>query len=382
MTADDDRGPNRPRSLSFLSQDNLSVATHQVVAPDGSYDPERVPDLDDDQLVDLYRWMMTERITSRRLVQLQRRGELGTTATGRGQEGSIVGAGYALEPDDWLFIGRGWTALVMQGASIRDVILFWRGIEDASKYFAEQNCMITIPIGSHLPIITGVGWGMALSGADSVATAFFGDGATSTGAAHEGINFAGVLDAPVLFFCQNNQYAISTPFEKQTKANTLAQRALGYGIDGIRVDGNDVLAVYDAVSAARERVRQGQPVFVESVTYRRDAHTTSDDAGRYRDDEEVDAWAERDPIDRFRRFLEAEGLWSDAEANAIEAEIEEAFDEALAEANAHEHRDVSELFVHLYEEMPPGLRRQLEGLEAFLEEHPEAMDYIEQRPKG
>jgi len=368
--------------VPMLSQDDLEVVTHQIVAPDGSYDAADLPDLDDEQLLELFRWMKTSRIFSRRMVQLQRRGEMGTYGSERGQEGSIVGAGYVLQPDDWLFIGRGWTAMFMQGVRMRDMILFWRGIEDAAKYFAEHNTMITIPIGSHLPLVTGLGWGMSLSSADSVATAFFGDGATSTGAVHEAINFAGVLGAPVLLFCQNNRYAISTSVDRQTRANTLAQRALGYGIPAIRVDGNDVLAVYEAVSTARDLVREGQPVFVESVTYRRGAHTTSDDATRYRSDEEVERWERRDPFDRFRTVLDAEGVLADVDVDAMEAEIDAEFDEALEAANAYEERSVEELFVHLYDELPPTLRRQLESFETFLDEHPEAYDYIEQRPKG
>jgi len=262
------------------------------------------------------------------------------------------------------------------------MILYWRGIEDASKYLAQHNCMIGISIGGHLPMVTGIAWGMDLTDADSVVMAHFGDGATSTGASHEGINFAGVLDVPAIFYCQNNQWAISVPFEKQTNANTLAQRALGYGVPGVRVDGNDVLAVYQAVSEARERARNGQPVFVESLTYRVEAHTTSDDPSAYRDDSDVEPWRQQDPVDRYRRFLESEGLWADVDEDAIVEGIDAEFDAALEEANAFEDREAGALFSYVYEELPPRLANQLDDLEAFLEEHPETYDYIEQRPKG
>jgi pyruvate dehydrogenase E1 component alpha subunit len=368
---------------TWFDQDDLSVPTYRVVAPDGSYDPDAVPDLDPEGFRDIDRWMRFERVFDERRVSLQRRGQLGAFASGRGQEASIVGSGYALEDDDWLLgMGREATALFVQGVDLRDLILFWRGIEDAGRRLAEQNCMIAISIGSHLPLVTGIAWGMALSDSDAVAAAYFGDGATSTGASHEAINFAGVLEAPAVFFCQNNQYAISTPFEKQTRARSVAQRAIGYGIDGIRVDGNDVLAIYDAVSRARIRAQEGDPVLVESLTYRMDAHTTSDDPTRYRSEAETEAWGKRDPLDRYREFLRSEGLWEGIDDESLEREVNEEFDAAFEAADAFEERPVEEIFEHLYEKLPPSLRRQLESFEAFLEAHPEAMEYIERRPKG
>jgi pyruvate dehydrogenase E1 component alpha subunit len=272
--------------------------------------------------------------------------------------------------------------MFMRGVPMRDMILFWRGIEEGQRSFAEHNCQIAISIGSHLPLATGVAWGMDLSDGDAITAAYLGDGATSTGGAHEAINLAGALDLPILLFCQNNQYAISTPFERQSRANTIAQKALAYGIDSIRVDGQDVLAVYDAVSTARKRVEAGDPVFVESVTYRLDAHTTSDDPTRYREDEEVEQWERWDPLERYRSFLKAEGLWNAIDHDGIEGEIEAEFDEALAAANGLEARGVEEIFDYTYEEMPLKLRRQLTAFEDLLERRPEMYDYIEQRPKG
>ena len=368
--------------VGLLTQADLSVPTHQIVDPDGSYDPEAVPDLSAEELCDLYRWMVTDRVFSRRMVNIQRRGELGTFGSTRGQEASIIGSAFTLEPQDWLYVGRAWTPMFMRGASMTDMIHFWRGIETAQQSFAKQNSQIAISIGSHVPLVAGLAWGMQLDDADAVATAYIGDGATSTGAAHEGINLAGALSLPALFFCQNNQYAISLNVEEQTGAKTLAQKALAYGIDAIRVDGQDVLAVYDAVQTARERVKDGNPVFVESVTYRLDAHTTSDDPTRYRDEEEVQEWEAKDPIERYRSFLQSEGLWSRIDHESIVDDIETEFDEALATADELEERRVRELFAHVYDELPSELSRQLEAFEALLEERPEMDDYIEQRPKG
>ncbi|MFB6251476.1 MAG: thiamine pyrophosphate-dependent enzyme [Halobellus sp.] len=368
--------------VGVLSQSDLTVPTHQIVDPDGSYDPDAVPDLSEEDRCDLYRWMVTDRVFSRRMVKIQRRGELGTFGSTRGQEASIVGSAFTLEPEDWLYVGRAWTPMFMRGGSMTDMINFWRGIEAAQEAFAKQNSQIAISIGSHVPLVAGLAWGMQLDDADAVATAYIGDGATSTDAVHEGINLAGALSLPALFFCQNNQYAISMNVEDQTGAETLAQKALAHGIDAIRVDGQDVLAVYDAVETARERVKDGDPVFVESVTYRLDAHTTSDDPTRYRDDDEVRAWEAKDPIERYRSFLESEGLWSRIDHDAVVEDIEAEFDEALAAANEFEERRAAEMFAHVYDEAPPELARQMEAFEKLLENRPEMADYIDQRPKG
>jgi pyruvate dehydrogenase E1 component alpha subunit len=366
-----------------FSQEDIEIETYQVMGPEGVPDPNQIPNFTDSEFQDLYRWMLLQRIFDERATKLQRRGELGTYASGRGQEASIIGSGFALNNSDWIFpYGREAGALLMHGLSIRDLLLYWRGIEDASRMEGANIFSLAISIGSHIPIITGKAWAMQLNRADTVAFANLGDGATSTGAFHEGINFASVLSAPVVFFCQNNQYAISLPFEKQTASETVAQKALAYGIDGIRVDGNDVLGVYNAVATARERALHGMPVLVEAVTYRRAAHTTSDDPKRYRDDEEVELWSERDPLNRYRRFLTKRGLLNDIDEDAIRAEINEIFEEAVKSADAFPERDVDDIFEYLYEELPPELERQLTEYRTFLENHPEMYDYIEQRPKG
>ncbi|ELY50952.1 2-oxo-3-methylvalerate dehydrogenase E1 component subunit alpha [Natronolimnohabitans innermongolicus JCM 12255] len=361
----------------------MEIETYQVVRPDGSFDADRVPDVDDEALRDLYRWMLLQRVYDNRATKLQRRGRLGTVASGRGQEAAIIGSGFALSQDDWIFpYGREAGALLMHGLSMRDLLLYWRGIEDASKMEGANIFGMAISIGSHIPLATGKAWGMQLAGEESIAFANLGDGATSTGAFHEGMNFAGVLDAPAVYFCQNNQYAISLPFEKQTNADTVAQKALAYGVDGIRVDGNDVLAVYNAVSKARERALEGNPVLVEAVTYRRGAHTTSDDPTRYRSEEEVDEWEKRDPLERYQAFLEETGRWDDIDEEAIREEVEEEFSAAVDAADEFEERGIEEIFSYLHEETPPELQRQLEEFRELLEERPDMYEYIETRPKG
>jgi pyruvate dehydrogenase E1 component alpha subunit len=277
--------------------------------------------------------------------------------------------------------GREAAALLIQGMSIRDLMLYWRGVEDANMQKANRVFPPAIAIGTHIPVGVGYAWGLGLSDEDAIAALFHGDGHPSTGEYQSGANFAGVIDAPALFFCQNNGYSISAPFDGQTGAKTVAQKGVAWGMDGIRVDGNDVLAVYDAVRTAREHVASGNPTIVESVTYRLDPHTTNDDPNLYRDQTEVEWWEQRDPLSRYRSFLESEGLLEDDQEERMRSEIHEEIDEAKEQADAYDPGDVEQLFIHLYDELTPELQRQLSEFEEFLEEHPEAHEYIDHRPK-
>jgi len=355
---------------------------YQIVDEEGNYDPGDVPDLSEEELVDLYRWMVRQQVIDERIVKLQRRGEMGTYASGRGQEASMVGCGYALDDPDWLFpYGRDAAVMLIQGVPLRDIMLYWRGVEDANRQKENNTFPPAIAIGTHVPVGVGYGWGMHIGGADAITTLYHGDGHPSTGEYQSGINFASVVDAQTLFYCQNNGYSISAPFDRQTRAKTVAQKAIGYGLEGIRVDGMDVLAVYDAVRTAREHVVAGNPMIVESVSYRLDAHTTNDDPSLYRDDSEVEWWEQREPVGRFESFLKRSGVWSEIDEAEIREAANERFDTAKEAADAYEQGGVEEMFRHLYDETPPELERQLAEFQAFLEERPDAYDYIEERPK-
>lgn len=368
---------------STLSEPEEVPSRYQIVDEEGNYDSDDVPNLSDEELIDLYRWMVLQQVIDVRMVKLQRRGEMGTYASGRGQEASMAGCASALKEQDWLFpYGREATAELIQGMPLRDLLLYWRGIEDANKQRENKVFPPAIAIGTHIPVGVGFAWGMRFADEDAIACLYHGDGHPSTGEYQAGINWASVINSQSLFYCQNNGYSISAPFEKQTGAKTVAQKAIAYGLDGIRVDGNDVLAVYDAVSTARENVARGNPTIVESVSYRLDAHTTNDDPSLYRDDEEVEQWEELEPVGRYEQFLENYGLWDDIDEDEIRADANERFDEAKEAADAFDAGGVDELFKYLYDEMPPELERQLEEFEEFLEERPDAYDYIEHRPKG
>lgn len=368
-----------------LEQSDTAPPRYRIVDPDGSYDAGDVPDdLGIETYRDLLEWLLVQQIVDERMVKLQRRGEMGTYASGRGQEASIVGPAYALSgDDDWLYpYGREAAAMLIHGMSMRDLMLYWRGVEDANRFPDANLLPIAIAIGTQVPVGVGFAWGMQRDDADGVTCMMMGEGHPSTGEVQAGMNFAGVLGVPAVFYVQNNQWSISQPFERQTAAKSVAQKALAWGFEGVRVDGNDVLATYDAVSRARERARDGTPVIVESVTYRLDAHTTNDDPSRYRDEAEVEWWEAREPVGRFREFLRSEGHWDDIDEQAMRERVHERFDEAKAAADAFDHGDVDELFRYVYEDAPPELERQLAEFEALLEERPDVYDHVDVRPKG
>jgi pyruvate dehydrogenase E1 component alpha subunit len=251
---------------------------------------------------------------------------------------------------------------IWRGRSLDSIIVYNNGFNEGSRIPADRNDMpISVPVGSQILHAVGIAWAMQYRGKDDVAMTFFGDGATSQGDFHEGLNFAGVFQLPVVFVCQNNQWAISIPRSKQTRSKTLAQKAMAYGVAGIQVDGNDILAVYAAAREAVDRARAGGgATLIECVTYRMSVHTTADDPKRYRSDAEVEAWRKKDPITRFQRYLFTKGLLSEdavtAEEAAIAAEIQTAVDRA--EEQMRGLGDPLLMFEHAYAELPDYLKEQ------------------------
>lgn len=255
---------------------------------------------------------------------------------------------------------------------MESVLLYYNGYNEGSFIEQDRNDLpLCVPVGSQILHAVGIGWSIKYRRQDDVAMVFFGDGATSEGDFHEGLNFAGVYQIPVIFVCQNNQWAISFPRSQQTRSLTLAQKAIAYGIKGIQVDGNDILAVYAAAAEAAERARSGGgATLIEGITYRMTVHTTADDPKRYRTEEDVAAWRKRDPIDRYQKYLIGKGLLSDkkieAEEKAIQEKIQAAVDQT--EERMKSLGDPLNMFDHAYADMSPHLVEQKEFLARELAE--------------
>ncbi|MFO8115690.1 MAG: pyruvate dehydrogenase (acetyl-transferring) E1 component subunit alpha [Halorubrum sp.] len=335
-----------------------------------------VPDIDDEELVDMYRHMRLARHFDARAVSLQRQGRMGTYPPLSGQEGAQIGSAMALAEDDWMVPSyREHGAALVRGLPLKQTLLYWMGHEAGNKSPEDVNVFpVAVPIASQVPHATGASWAAKLRETDEAFLCYFGDGATSEGDFHEGVNFAGVFDTPTVFFCNNNQWAISVPRERQTRSATLAQKAEAYGIDGVQVDGMDPLAVYSVTSAAVEKARDSEadrprPTLIEAIQYRFGAHTTADDPTVYRDDDEVERWKAKDPIPRLETYLRSEGVLDDERVAEVETAVEERVADAIDAAESAARPDPSELFEHAYAEVPPELERQYEAFTAFREAH-------------
>lgn len=348
----------------------------QVLDPDGQVvEGATVPDIDDDTLVDMYREMKLTRHFDERAVSLQRQGRIGTYAPCAGQEGSQIGSTHALRDDDWIvYQYREHGAVAVRGLG-PEYLLYWMGHEDGNAWLAEKNIMpLNITIGDQIPHATGMAWAAKLKDDDTVVACHFGDGATSEGDFHEGLNFAGVFDVPAVFFCNNNQWAISVPRENQTASETLAQKATAYGFEGIQVDGMDPLAVYQVASDAVEKARSPdgdspRPTLIEAVQYRFGAHTTADDPTVYREDDEVEEWRDRDPIIRMEAYLRETGRLDDEAVAAIDDVVEETVADLIEEAEALVEEDPDKIFEHVFADLPDELKRQREYLRQLRSQH-------------
>jgi pyruvate dehydrogenase E1 component alpha subunit len=333
----------------------------RLVAPDGAAIGDADVGLSAEQLRQLLRLMIRARRLDRECVALQRQGELTVYPPFEGQEAAQVGSAFALEPDDFVFPSfRELAAAIARGVDAVEYLQYHRGTWHGGPYdpIANRFAPICVPVATQ--IVHAVGWalGAKLDGAGRCALAYFGDGAASEGDFHEAANLAAVYRAPAVLFCQNNAWAISVPLSEQVAA-PIASRAAGFGFPGVRVDGNDVLAVYAVTRAAVERARSGDgPTLIEAVTYRIGPHTTADDPSRYRDEAEVAAWRERDPIERFRRFLLGRGVLDDGATAAMESEADAWVADVRAGLSALGTPPASEIFDHVFAEPPATLQRQ------------------------
>ncbi len=350
----------------------------QVLEPDLRRvigDGEAVPDgevgLSEQQLLDLYRGMVLLRTYDERSVVYHRQGRIGTYAIFWNHEAIQAGSAFALEREDWIFPSYRESAIgLLRGISPATILQWWRGHPSGWWNPSDYNvASICVPIGTHVPHAAGLAWGKKLKGESAVAIVYFGDGATSEGSFHEGMNFAAVMQAPAIFLCNNNQWAISTPVSAQTRAETLADKAVGYGMPGVRVDGLDVLAVYEATREALERARAGAgPTFVEAVHYRAAPHATADDPTAYIDLERVEEERARECVGRYEGYLRRLGVLSEELAGSIKAEALEAMRQGIGEAEAEPPADVSLVFEYAYVHPPTQLTADLAELRRILGE--------------
>jgi pyruvate dehydrogenase E1 component alpha subunit len=323
-------------------------------------DADAAPEgLGERELLELYRRMVLLRTYDERSVVYHRQGRIGTYAIFWNHEAIQAGATFALADSDWIFPSYRESAIgLVRGMPAATILQWWRGHPSGWWNPAEWGvASICVPIATHVPHATGLAWGKKLRGEDTVAMAFFGDGATSEGAFHEGVNFAAVMDAPVVFVCNNNGWAISTPVEAQTRAETLADKAAGYGIPGVRVDGLDVLAVYEAAREAVERARAGGgPTLIEAVHYRAAPHATADDPSAYIDPERVEEARAQECVGQYERFLKRLGLLSDELMASTRSEAEDLMRAGINAAEAEAPPDPELLFNRAYVDPPGNMR--------------------------
>jgi pyruvate dehydrogenase E1 component alpha subunit len=327
------------------------------------------PAMDEEFLVEALRMMTLSRLYDQKVIGLQRQGKFGVYSPGLGQEAAIVGSAMALDPErDWIVPQyRELLAVVHHGYPLEMITATYMGkttaatrIPDGVKVLPTQ-----VALAAQLPQATGLAWGLKLQGKDSVVMAYIGDGGSSEGDFHEALNLAGVQCCPIVFFMQNNQWAISTPRRLQSAAPTFAARAEGYGFSGVQIDGNDVLACYEAAVAAVDRARNGQgPTLIEAVTYRMGFHNTTDNPAKYEDPAEREKAAQRDPIERVVRYLNALGVWDEDRDRRLREELQAEIERAVAWAQEQPGVSPEMLFENVYAKPSERLRKQRE---AFLE---------------
>src|SRR5436309_7537486 len=325
---------------------------------DGAGDRE-VEGLGEQELLELYRSMVLLRTYDERSVVYHRQGRIGTYAIFWNHEAMQAGAFHALDDEDWVFPSYRESAIgLLRGMPPATVLSWWRGHPAGWWNPADYRvASICVPIGTHVPHAAGLAWGKKLKGEPACALVYFGDGATSEGSFHEGANLAGVMQAPVILFCNNNQWAISTPLEAQTRAETLAAKAVGYGMPGVRVDGGDVLAVYEATREAVDGARNGcGPTFIEALSYRSAPHATADDPRVYIDLDRVEQEHQRECVGRYGRYLRRHGILHDDLDASIRNEAAELMRAGIAAVEAEADPDAELLFEHAYVQPPPNLR--------------------------
>lgn len=341
----------------------MDIEYLSILDESGEVDQDLLPDISDELMLQGYRAMLLARKFDERRIKLQRSGQIGTFAPVNGQEAAQVGTISALKASDWFVPSyRETAASIWRGIKLSNMLIVDAGYNEGVAIPEDaRNLPSAVPVGTQMLHAAGIGYAARIDGSDEVVMTYFGDGATSQGDFHEAMNFAAVFKAPVVFVCQNNQYAISVPRTRQTIAKTIAQKAIAYGVHGIQVDGNDIFACFAAAAEAVRRAREDHmPTLIECVTYRLEMHTTADDPTRYRDNEEVEKWKARDPILRFGRFLESNGVLDGGKREELENEVAQLIDDAWVEAKERMGNlgATDPIFGFIFETPYPELERQ------------------------
>ncbi len=361
-------------AVEDLRDDDADVGLLRVIRDDGRADPATDPLLPEATVLRAYREMKRLRLLDARMILLQRQGRVGFYGAAQGQEAVPIATGLAVAPGDWVFPAlREQSVMLVRGFPLRAFVaqvfgnagdlLKGRQMPSHPSGRSVHQVSWSSCIGPQIPQAVGAAWAMRARKTGAVAIGFLGDGATSQGDFHAAMNFAGVWKVPCVLVCQNNHWSISVPAEKQTASRTFAVKARAYGLPGVRIDGNDVLAVSSAMQAALERARSGGgATFIEAVTYRMGPHSTSDDPSRYRSQAEVDSWGAKDPMLRLRKHLVHLGLVSDTLDAELDAELTAEIAAAISEVEAMPAPARESLVDDVYAEMPWHLLEQLESL--------------------
>jgi pyruvate dehydrogenase E1 component alpha subunit len=344
---------------------SFEVKRLDVLDEKGNADAALIPSLSDDDLKRMFEVLVLARTFDQRALNLQREGRIGTYPSILGQEASQIGSALAAEKQDWLFTTfRESGVYVAVGYPLHQLFQYWAGDERGMQIPEGMNIFpLSIPVGTQITHAVGAAIAAKYRKDRAGVLVYFGDGGSSRGDFHEGLNMAGVLKLPVVFLCQNNQWAISLRREQQTAAKTIAQKAIAYGFEGLQVDGNDVLAVYKATKDALNKAKEdGGPTLIECFTYRMSDHTTSDDATRYRPKEEIEMWKARDPLLRLRLFMEKKKLWTEAYQKDVEARSKAAVDEAQKKAETAEPPKPQDMFTYTYAGLTQRQAREMKDI--------------------
>lgn len=330
--------------------------------------PDLFPDISDQTIVEAYKAMLFERVADEMAVSYQRQGRMFTYPPNKGQEAIHIAAGQIIRENDWLVPAFREVGLMLaKGVSMKEIFLYYNGNEQGSNFEnAPRVLPINVPIGTQLPHAVGIGYSIKYRKENDIVFTYIGDGGTSEGDFSEALNFAGVWQVPVVFTIQNNQYAISVPVSTQTNSVNLAVKSVAFGIPGIKVDGNDFFAMYLVYQKASEHARTGKgPVLIEALTYRRSAHTTSDDPTRYRTKEEEEMWKLTDPMLRLSKFMEHKGIWK-IDEEKLKEEYKKEIDKQFLAAENFTPYPLDDVFDYMYVDMPDDLKKQKEEYQQFL----------------